>query len=65
MSVRQAMQLAINKQQIVDTLLYGNVKAGNSAVPVGTFGCPQPVSEFSLEKANALLDEAGWVVGAG
>ena len=63
LSVRQAMQLAINKQQIVDTLLYGNVKAGNSAVPVGTFGCPQPVSEFSLEKANALLDEAGWVVG--
>jgi peptide/nickel transport system substrate-binding protein len=58
------MQYAIDKQQIVDALLYGNVNAGNSAVPVGTFACPQPVSEFSLEKANALLDEAGWVVGA-
>ena len=64
LKVRQAMQYAIDKQQIVDTLLYGNVNAGNSAVPVGTFACPQPVSEFSLEKANALLDEAGWVVGA-
>jgi len=29
-----------------------------------TFGCPQPVSEFSLDKANALLDEAGWKAGA-
>jgi len=64
LNVREALQYAIDKQTIVDTLLYGNVKAGNSAVPVGTFGCPQPVSEFSLEKANALLDEAGWVVGA-
>ncbi len=62
--VRQALQYAIDKQKIVDALLYGNVKAGNSAVPVGTFGCPQPVSEFSVEKANALLDEAGWVMGA-
>ena len=64
LKVRQAMQYAIDKQKIVDALLYGNVNAGNSAVPVGTFACPQPVSEFSLEKANALLDEAGWVVGA-
>ena len=64
LKVRQALQYAINKQQIVDTLLYGNVNAGNSAVPVGTFGCPQPVSEFDLEKAKALLDEAGWVEGA-
>ena len=64
LKVRQALQYAIDKQQIVDALLYGNVNAGNSAVPVGTFACPQPVSEFSLEKANALLDEAGWTVGA-
>lgn len=64
LKVRQAIQYAIDKQTIVDTLLYGNVNPGNSAVPVGTFGCPQPVSEFSVEKANALLDEAGWTVGA-
>ena len=63
LKVREAIQYAIDKQKIVDALLYGNVKAGNSAVPVGTFGCPQPVSEFSVEKANALLDESGWVMG--
>jgi peptide/nickel transport system substrate-binding protein len=62
--VRQAIQYAINKQEIVDTLLYGQVNVGNSVVPSGAFGCPQPPSEFNLEKANALLDEAGWTVGA-
>lgn len=61
--VRQAIQYAINKQQIVDALLFGNVNVGTSPVPVGTFACPQPASEFSVEKANALLDEAGWVMG--
>jgi len=64
LKVREAIQYAIDKQTIVDTLLYGNVKPGTSAVPVGTFACEQPVSEFSVEKANALLDEAGWVMGA-
>ncbi|MBK9926730.1 MAG: peptide ABC transporter substrate-binding protein [Anaerolineales bacterium] len=64
LKVRQAIQYAINKQQIVDSLLYGNVKAGSSAVPTGTFACLEPVSEFSVEKANALLDEAGWTLGA-
>jgi len=63
LKVREAIQYAIDKQKIVDALLYGNVKAGNSAVPVGTFGCPQPISEFSVEKANALLDDAGWMMG--
>lgn len=64
LKVRQAIQYAIDKQAIVDALLYGNVEPGSSAVPVGTFACEQPVSEFSVEKANALLDEAGWVMGA-
>lgn len=63
LKVRQAIQYAINKQQIVDSLLYGNVNVGTSPIPVGTFACPQPPSEFSVEKANALLDEAGWVMG--
>jgi peptide/nickel transport system substrate-binding protein len=60
--VREAIQLAINKQEIVDTLLYGNVNIGTTVLPNGTFACPQPPSEFNIEKANALLDEAGWVM---
>ncbi|MFN3331170.1 MAG: peptide ABC transporter substrate-binding protein [Caldilinea sp.] len=62
--VREAIQLAIDKQEIVDTLLYGNVNVGTTVLPSGAFACPQPPSEFNIEKANALLDEAGWVVGA-
>ena len=62
--VREAIQLAINKQEMVDTLLYGNVNVGTTVVPNGAFACPQPASEFNVDKANALLDEAGWVMGA-
>ena len=62
--VREAIQYAIDKQTMVDTLLYGNVNVGTTVLPSGFFGCPQPASEFSVEKANALLDEAGWKMGA-
>jgi peptide/nickel transport system substrate-binding protein len=61
--VRQAIQYAIDKQEMVDTLLYGHVNVGTTVLPNGTFACPLPPSEFSIEKANALLDEAGWVMG--
>ncbi|MFO7635411.1 MAG: peptide ABC transporter substrate-binding protein, partial [Caldilinea sp.] len=63
LSVREAIELAIDKQEIVETLLYGNVNVGTTVLPNGTFACPQPPTEFSVEKANALLDEAGWVMG--
>ena len=62
--VRQAIQYAINKQELADTLLYGNVEVGTTILPAGDYACPQEPSEFSVEKANALLDEAGWTVGA-
>lgn len=62
--VRQAIQYAIDKQDLVDRLHFGNVKAGTTVIPHGVFACPQEPSEFSVEKANALLDEAGWTVGA-
>ncbi len=64
LKVRQAIQMAINKQELVDTLLYGNAKVGNTVVAYGPFACPQPVSEFNPDKAKALLDEAGWKPGA-
>jgi peptide/nickel transport system substrate-binding protein len=62
--VRQAIQYAINKQELADTLLYGNVEVGTTILPTGDYACPLPPSEFSVEKANALLDEAGWTLGA-
>jgi peptide/nickel transport system substrate-binding protein len=62
--VRQAIQYAIDKQTIADTLLYGNVRVGTTVLPTGPFACPQPPSEFNVDQAIALLEEAGWVVGA-
>jgi len=64
LKVRQAIQYAINKQLIVDTLLFGNVKVGTTVLPTGPYACPQPASEFSLDKAAQLLEESGWKVGA-
>lgn len=62
--VRQAIQYAINKQEITETLLYGNVQPGTSVLSFGQYACSQPVSEYNPEKAKALLEEAGWKVGA-
>jgi peptide/nickel transport system substrate-binding protein len=62
--VRQAIQLGIDKQAIVEALLYSNVRVGTSVLPIGEFACPQQPSEYSPAKAQALLDEAGWKVGA-
>jgi len=56
--------MGIDKQLLADTLLYGNVKVGTTVLPTGPFACPQEASEFSPEKAMALLDEAGWKPGA-
>ena len=61
--VRQAIQYAINKQELADTLLYGNVNVGTTILPTGDYACPLPPSEYSVDKANALLDEAGWTLG--
>jgi peptide/nickel transport system substrate-binding protein len=64
LKVREAIQYAIDKKSIVDTLLYGNVKPVSTVLPTGTFACPQPATEFNLDKAKSMLDEAGWKPGA-
>ena len=61
--VREAIQLAIDKALIVETLLNNQVKVGTTVLPVGQFACPQPASEYNPEKAAALMDEAGWTLG--
>ena len=61
--VREAIVTAIDKQLIVDTLLSGNVKVGTTVLPTGQFACPQPATAYDMEKAKALLEEAGWKPG--
>jgi len=61
--VREAIQMAIDKALIAETLLNNQVKVGTTVLPVGQFACPQPPSAYDPEKAAALLNEAGWILG--
>lgn len=63
--VRQAIALGINKQRIIDKLLFGKAKPGSGEANAGYFNCtnvgPYP---YDPDKAKKLLDDAGWVAGS-
>jgi peptide/nickel transport system substrate-binding protein len=62
--VRQALQFGINKQQIVDKVLFGKTSVASSEYPVGWAAPNLPPSPYDVEKAKQLLDQAGWTVGS-
>lgn len=60
LKVRQAIQAGIDKQFIVDELLYGATTVGVSELSLAWAKCDIPPAEYSPEAAMALLDEAGF-----
>jgi peptide/nickel transport system substrate-binding protein len=65
--VRQAIAHAIDKTFVVDTIFLGYAAASTGPVPKNTpefYNKDVPAYDFSVEKANALLDEAGYKRGA-
>ena len=65
LKVRQAIQNAINKQQIIDKLLYGKAQSGTTEIPAGWAHNPNvKPTEYNPKKAMQLLDEAGWKPGS-
>lgn len=62
--VRQAIAYGINKQRIIDSLLFGKARPGSSELNAGFFECKalQPYP-YDPAKAKQLLDQAGWVPG--
>jgi len=62
--VRQAIELAVDKQALVHGLMADKVKVAGSLLPVGPYTVDLPPSEFNPNKAQQLLDQAGWVVGS-
>ncbi|MBM9594307.1 ABC transporter substrate-binding protein [Roseitranquillus sediminis] len=63
--VRKALDLAINRDVLVNVVLEGLGTPANQLMPEGFFGytdeLPQP--EYDLEQAKALLEEAGYPDG--
>ncbi len=65
LAVRQALYHAIDKETIIDALYYGLPAPTETYMPQQSFyyNPDLPKHDYSIEKANALLDEAGWMPG--
>ena len=62
--VRQALNYAVNKQAIVKHILGGVGRVSDAPISPGVFGyTPIKTYEYSVEKAKALLAEAGFPTG--
>src|SRR6185369_8907495 len=64
--VRQAINYAIDRQLIVDKVYYGLAEVSTTGFPPETWAYNSNVKGYTYDpdKARALLDEAGWTVGA-
>jgi peptide/nickel transport system substrate-binding protein len=65
LKVRQAFALATDRETIANQFYLGGdlePPAVNILTGIGTLESPNTSAEYSLEKAAALLDEAGWVL---
>lgn len=62
--VRQAISSAIDYQTLQQDVLKGSVSDSTNPFAYGWYQCDLPrVFGYDVEKANQLLDEAGWVMG--
>ena len=62
LEVRQALKWAINRQELVDKILYGYGSAGNDNMLAPSLKYaiqPEPVYTYDPEKAKSLLKKAG------
>nr|WP_246344493.1 peptide ABC transporter substrate-binding protein [Conexibacter arvalis] len=62
-AIREAIDLAIDRQQIVDEVLDGLGTLTGAFVYSGFARVDRPAAPFDPERANELLDAAGWVRG--
>ncbi len=65
MKVREAIDMAIDRETMVDIVLEGLGKPANQMMPPGFFGSSEkiPMPEYNPAKAKELLTEAGYADG--
>lgn len=65
LKVRQAIDLAIDRETMVDVVLEGLGNPANQMMPAGFFGSSEaiPMPEYNPSKAKALLADAGYPDG--
>ena len=66
-NVRLALQHAVDKKMIAENIYYGIQTPADTLIPTDTPYCDVGLEpyDYDLEKAGALLDEAGWILGNG
>lgn len=68
LAIRQALAAAINVDSIVDFVQEGTVEKATTFYPPFIFGSAEgsiaAAPAYDIAQAQALLDEAGWVLGA-
>lgn len=62
--VRQALAHGIDYDLIIDDLAQGRVLRATSPFQLGWYACDVEGYAYDPERAAALLDEAGWVLGS-
>lgn len=64
--VRQAVAYAVNAEEIIESILEGLADRNFGFMPTGIFAYDPAIEEFGYafdqDRANELLDEAGWVM---
>lgn len=67
LAVRKAIALAINRDEIMESLLFGFGEKSRAGVTSASpfYDETIPMIEYNPEEAGKLLDEAGWVMGDG
>src|SRR5256714_237702 len=66
-AVRQALLLAVNRQQILTSVFFGHGSVANSVEPPTSWTYkdkPKVLYSFDKAKAESMLDAAGWVKGS-
>ncbi len=68
LAVREAVSIAIDRQQVIDSAWQGNAEPGTTMIPPAILGDSASIvtaPEYDPERARGLLEEAGWVEGEG